>query len=723
LFLLHYYLAAKDDKLEHYCEYLTYKSRSRFMYEVRTSSGEFCTALMHFKPSIEEPSEKNLKQLSNEIRNQKWFKLSWNHDPTIVSMLNMLDAIHHKFYFADNYYQRLTRENDPVITFQFLNLNDFNLTDELYIKMNARGRSLTPYENFKARFEQYIEGLDKTELGREFFLELGEEVRLVDLKEYFSFNLDTIWLSPFWELQKKYIDLDNPEKYKIKDLGENVLNFIKLQAVYRSTKKKDLREHTRTLINLKNSNGLYEQFYETDVFSNQFVIELIDLFNLLIDPLFETAKKETESKYLNFEEAFIESINGYQDAGYSKRILFYAGYKYLLEWKSTEGINDWLRVIYNLTTNTLPYNDEGEFTRSILAIDKLIPHSANIYLYLSRGVNELSGFNANQIKEECVKSRLILKSEEWKEIILNTENNFPYLTNQIDCLLDFSGIYNSYYNLESVSEQDDKVFKEKLKKYSQCLNTIIGTKGIREYDGYLIERALLTKGDYTLHKSKNKSFLIAYDRDISWKRFLSRDTTNRYYLKELFDDNTFDYKDASFSFDKIIEAYQFNPDYWQDYFIDCPQLFESIKSTRLVRFLEQKNVRLLTSSSIGGYQFELRSLHLYYKELEPDKNSFSEFKSLRYHNNHGQYGKPCAVLEGWKFDENNFVIDVYYEPKDDMYGLRFFDRHGFDIPELFAVFLKTKNFKSIDDQGFLILKERSEVKDYLITLTQELSTL
>jgi hypothetical protein len=47
--------------------------------------------------------------------------------------------------------------NEPVISFKFLNLEEFELSDELYLKMNARGKALTDFENFKAWLIGYIQ--------------------------------------------------------------------------------------------------------------------------------------------------------------------------------------------------------------------------------------------------------------------------------------------------------------------------------------------------------------------------------------------------------------------------------------------------------------------------------------------------------------------------------------------------------------------------------------
>lgn len=69
-------------------------------------------------------------------------------------MLNMLDAIHAKFYDIKNGWSKLTERN--VIQFYHLNLDNFGLSDDLYITMNARGKALTAFENFKALLENKL---------------------------------------------------------------------------------------------------------------------------------------------------------------------------------------------------------------------------------------------------------------------------------------------------------------------------------------------------------------------------------------------------------------------------------------------------------------------------------------------------------------------------------------------------------------------------------------
>ena len=148
LFLLHWYLATKENKFGEASEKL-----QKFTYETRISSREFCKALTTNKIDlldIDNFIDEKDKKLSKLIEDKNWFFKSWKKDPTIKSMLNMLDAIHGKFKNSTDLFDKLVCNEKPPITFDFLPLNDFNLTDELYIKMNARGKPLTEFENFKS---------------------------------------------------------------------------------------------------------------------------------------------------------------------------------------------------------------------------------------------------------------------------------------------------------------------------------------------------------------------------------------------------------------------------------------------------------------------------------------------------------------------------------------------------------------------------------------------
>lgn len=145
LFLLHWYAAQKGSVSEAEHSFL-----KRFSYKTRYSARYFCIDLVDYKPNFK-------TTISKEIINQAWFPLDWENDPTISSMLVMLDAIDNKFKDVPNLWERL---KEKCITFYFLPIKDMGLTDELYIKMNSRGKPLTLFEHFKAELERQIRSLD-----------------------------------------------------------------------------------------------------------------------------------------------------------------------------------------------------------------------------------------------------------------------------------------------------------------------------------------------------------------------------------------------------------------------------------------------------------------------------------------------------------------------------------------------------------------------------------
>ena len=140
LFLLHWYAAQKENLPKSDFDFL-----SHFTYETRYSSRDFCTELVRYTPDLS-------KQISSEIEDQAWFPLGWLNDPTIASMLVMLDAIQERFNDVHALWHRLNN-----IRFSFLAIDTYGLTDDIYIKMNSRGKPLTRFEHWKAEFERLIE--------------------------------------------------------------------------------------------------------------------------------------------------------------------------------------------------------------------------------------------------------------------------------------------------------------------------------------------------------------------------------------------------------------------------------------------------------------------------------------------------------------------------------------------------------------------------------------
>ena len=133
------------------------EDHSRFSYRVRPSSTDFFNELVTHHPPL---PVAELKDLKGWITDQPWYYRYWRLDPTIQGTLEMLQAMRDLFAASPHrdLYARLTDPQRPAITFQLLDLGDFPLSDDLYIKMNARGKLLTSFETFKARYEQALPG-------------------------------------------------------------------------------------------------------------------------------------------------------------------------------------------------------------------------------------------------------------------------------------------------------------------------------------------------------------------------------------------------------------------------------------------------------------------------------------------------------------------------------------------------------------------------------------
>ena len=198
LFLLHWYFSLKEDVRE-----LQKKKLTKFDYDTRISSREFCKALVEEKINL--PLKANENNFSSEIQEYHWFRSSWKKDPTIKAMLIMIQAIHEKFHnVAENeLWESLTTKR--IISFQVLDLGTkgFELTDELYIKMNARGKQLTSFENFKASFIQFLEKTFKND-------KLKHPIKGdISFGGYFSYRIEKEWTDLFWSFRgdKEVIDI------------------------------------------------------------------------------------------------------------------------------------------------------------------------------------------------------------------------------------------------------------------------------------------------------------------------------------------------------------------------------------------------------------------------------------------------------------------------------------------------------------------------------------
>jgi Protein of unknown function DUF262 len=688
LFLLHYYLALKEDKLNQLKEILVKNGLSRFTYKTRQSAADFCNAL--FKNEIILPSSDDAgeRALSETIKDSSWYFLSWDNDPTIRSMLCMLDAIHCLFKNTKGFYDRLVDKKQPVITFQFLTLNDYGLTEDLYIKMNSRGKPLTKFENFKAKFEQHLGRLN------------GLLAYPPNVRDYFSHRIDTRWAHLFWTYRNKKENL----------FDRQIMNFISVLAINQyAINQDDPKKY------IDHQGDLPLEFYLH--FNEQTIPVLIDALDQLsvTAPAFKVHLPGFH--YYDETAAFDDIINDRLNAaGYAERIKFFAYYCYLVQWKGANELAKWMRVVVNLTENTIPYNSETEFINSLRAIQRLLPFSDNILPHLTAAEN-ITGFNPSQIKEEQIKAHMILISTAWEERIYEAEKH-PYFKGQITFALVFSGIEDHYDEKKNCGwdQEADRQYLEAFDHYINLVFSLFDDGGLKPEakEVHRLHRAILTKGRYLLYAKSNYSFLVDRERDISWKRLLQGDDyrkVNREFLKQVITDPAFNPTDLR-SLDDICNNAKEHLKPWEKKFVDLPELFEYLGNSKYIR-CEDDMTYLLTKVRLSAEHSELFT-HALYLYLKPE-GTLPPFDKMYYYFADASDDTPCLCFNAFKCKDHEFEMDIYYE--GGLYKAYFYDQNMKQIGDHFIKLLKENEFVERSDKYELVFTE-AQVEEKLKLLSE-----
>ena len=228
LFLLHWFFCLKNQTC-------TAWLKNSFDYATRLSTQDFLQALLddEKRPIFQKILSANPPQtFFDTLPSYTWFPKNWLQDPTIVSMLHVLDRIKQKFSSAP-----YTLADLEFIRFFVLNLQ-YGMGDEIYVKMNSRGKMLTDFENLKSHLV-------------EFFRESGVEKSLPK-EQTFAWNMDNAWLKTFYlralgkTLEEKGADMDKQMFHFICFIAE--ICYMRYRKEYRGwTPHRSNREEEETL--------------------------------------------------------------------------------------------------------------------------------------------------------------------------------------------------------------------------------------------------------------------------------------------------------------------------------------------------------------------------------------------------------------------------------------------------------------------------------------------
>lgn len=381
LWLLHWYADKKED--------INDKRLARFSYNTRYSARDFLTKLVNYKPTLK-------KRLSDEIRNEGWFPMEWINDPTVRGMLTMLDEIQERFSDTDDIWNKLDK-----INFYFRDIEEMKLTDDIYIKMNSRGKPLTDFEHFKAELLKIIRSENNDETA----------AKRIGLK------IDREWTDLLWPYRDKYNLVD--------DSFLNFFRMISLILIYKS-------DQSSSEFNLKDDFSLLDRLYKnqpdnvaflesafdcmvniqrkTQLFTPSTTNPIGDFFSFYLSEDHYDPEKVVVPQQISNLDIFKEVLNG---AALNRNtpywlIMLYSFILYLMKNDSIKELDfrRRLRVVVNLLKNSRnevvdnPNGDAGNRMPANLLQVKNIILSGEIADSIIIDNDERQNFNVIQMEEE-----------------------------------------------------------------------------------------------------------------------------------------------------------------------------------------------------------------------------------------------------------------------------------------------------------------------------------
>ncbi|WP_301008522.1 DUF262 domain-containing protein [Helicobacter japonicus] len=545
LWLLHFYLYKKAGCLEQIKDLL-----AKFSYNTRRSSANFCKNLLKKDFDINEKPSEAIKNKGGEFEKAE----NLNNDPTIKAMLNMLDWI---FEEVKNKREiKKLAENLDNITFDLFDMGKFELGEELYIKMNARGKQLSKYENLKS----FIEKDSK----------ISRDQKLLE-------SMDANWSDYFF---------DSPEVFDIRGC-----NFLHYATLFFALENKEI-ESKNIKEAIENPNQPINEFYEP--LQNVENIKLLDRvvsLCILLDTL--EIKEVVKIK----DSSFFDKILSYSDICYFFSILFFMKENREVENDKTE-LNDYLMVSRHFIENHRLDKPEEHIPQFFRLFKHLSQGHQNIYQFLVD--NPTHSFHSNIYHLEVRKAKLILASREggenWEEI-LNQTSEHKVLKGWVDFLLDFSDeefVYKSYsnnknyrkgqYGFTSLYESPNL---EKFKLYATTTMQILDKEQFLSNNLTFFQRAFLCIGDFSFYSTNwfygNSPADIFRDREaLNWILKGDKNNSELPYFKE-FLDTLLECKGKNL-IDKMQEVIKktdlSQKEWWEQLLIGEPALFDFLNERK-----------------------------------------------------------------------------------------------------------------------------------------------
>ncbi len=582
LFLLHVYAYADDDSKDNLL--------LKFSYQARSTTCHFFEELVKNKNQVFDHSELP----ESMIRDASWFIDSWKYDPSINNALNTLNDISRMGFDRSVLKKQLEETVAPRVFFQFVkNLDELGMEDDLYIKLNARGRALTAFENFKSRFVDRC-----TEAAPSF----SDEIKR---------NLDGTWADTIWGIGKSGNDRFDDFYLRFFETVFQNCGLLKTEANKKASE-----------------NWIYNFDY------NSITAELISAISNTFNYL---AINETSEAYA----LIIDAIK--KESPYPDKVMFHSVFLYLSDETISSDVddqllNDWLRVFMNLVRNSR-IEEADVYIRAIGSMNSLIPQKNTVLDFLAAGsITELPGFQKEQFEEECQKARIICRSIDHKNAIIQAEKELPYFGGQIRSALYFSDLEKNN-NLV--------LFKEYVRK----LSVLFDYK--KPFNGLLLRRALCSIGDYRLTVGNYKTLCIddPNESSKSWslKTLFSNHGREVQTVLEAIDPS----KPIESQLQTVIAQHPLSQKDWRYCLVNYGETLFPLMSNSHLRMTRNKHEDLLVpnkQSNGDNYSVYLFTL----KVVLQNEGIVSEYKTEK-----GAWGKRYLIIQDAviTFENQSFIIE------------------------------------------------------------------
>ncbi|MBF9015165.1 MULTISPECIES: DUF262 domain-containing protein [unclassified Oceanispirochaeta] len=415
LYLLYWFIANKElsgDRLQ--------QERSKlrkFSYSTRSTARSFCEKLSEIGYS---------GSVKTSITSSYWFHKTYENDPTVMGMIATLHDIQNRYISEQPLY-----ENLPQLCFYIMPLEGFDLTDELYIKMNARGKSLTDFENFKADILSWMKS-EKNPEKKDYERQVMMSGKLVPRFLAFASKMDNSWTDIFWEKAKS----NSNEKDRIVDpyFFRFIKRFLLNDFIITSTESNASIEDSSEFRLLYSTGHEEKTKYLTFEDYKGFIVEkrianLERIFDLL-------SKNQASIKEIILPPWDREDIWFLYDDLISQpqRLLFFAVTRYLENCTDfdKDKFSNWIRVVWNIIADP-DIRSISSMITAMKTIDRISAGSNSIHAFFEEGkfdryISDLTNIHKDQLQEEKLKIDLF-RTDGWKDRILEAESHHLFQGN------------------------------------------------------------------------------------------------------------------------------------------------------------------------------------------------------------------------------------------------------------------------------------------------------